>query len=100
MGSGASVLCGGRPRLQLQCVDLRMAWCNGLVVYEDGTVRSIDNNDEDMADTVIEAVDSDEVEVEFSTDDDYDHEFSDPEAETEAIVQLNIYWMGREYDRN
>ena len=49
MGSGASVLCGGRPRLQLYCIDIRMAWCNGLVVYEDGTVRSIDNNeDEDM----------------------------------------------------
>ena len=100
MGSGASVLCGGRPRLQLQCTDLRMAWCNGLVVYEDGTVRSIDNNDEDMLDIEIEAVDSDEVEVVSNTDDDYDHEISDPEAEAEAIVQLNIYWMGRDYERN
>ena len=78
-----------------------MAWCNGLVVYEDGTVRSIDNNDdEDMPN--IEEVDSDEVELVSDTedDDDYDYEISDPEAEAEAIVQLNIYWMGIDYDRN
>ena len=99
MGSGASVLCGGRPTLQLQCADLRMAWCNGLVVYEDGTVRSIDN-DNDMPDFVIGEVDNDEIEFEFSTDDDYDHEISDPEAETEAVAQLNVYWISQEYDRN
>ena len=74
MGSGASVLCGGRPRLQLYCIDMRMAWCNGLVMYEDGTVRSIDNNDDDILDIEIEAVDSDEVELVSDTDDDYDHE--------------------------
>ena len=100
MGAGAGVLCGGRPRLQLFFIDMRMAWCNGLVVYEDGTVRSIDDNaDENMIN--IEAIDSDEVELVSDIEvDDYEYEISDPEAEAEASAQLNVYWMGRDYDRN
>ena len=100
MGSGASVLCGGRPRLQLFCIDMRMAWCNGLVVYEDGTVRSIDHNDDEEMPN-IEAVDSDEVELISDTDiEDYDYEMSDQEVDEDAIIQRNIYWTGRDYDRN
>ena len=100
MGSGASVLCGGRPRLQLFCIDMRMAWCNGLVVYEDGTVRSIDHNDDEVMPN-IEAVDSDEVELISDTDtEDYDYEMSEQEIDEDIITQRNIYWMGRDYDRN
>ena len=95
MGSGAGVLRGGRPRLLFQCADLRTAWCNGLVVYENGTVQSIDNNEEGTEDMDIEAVDSDDVEI----DSDYQVD-SDPEAEAEAVAALNVYWIARDYDRN
>ena len=97
MGSGASVLCGGRPQLQLFCIDMRMAWCNGLVMFEDGTVRSIDHHEEEEMPN-IEMVDSDEVELVSDTDiEDYDYEVSEEE---DIIIQRNVFWMGRDYDRN
>ena len=101
MGAGASVLRGGRPRLQLQCTDLRMAWCNGLVVYEDGTVRSIDRNEESTATIDYnEAMDTD-ADSDDMEDSDYDYiRDSDPEAEAEAVAALNVYWIARDYDRN
>ena len=77
MGAGAGVLCGGRPRLHLQCVDIRMAWCNGLIINAVGEVENV------------EAVESEEIEI------DYDYQ-----VEPNAVAEANVYWIAREWDRN
>lgn len=66
-------------------------------MFEDGTVRSIDHHEEEEMPN-IEMVDSDEVELVSDTDiEDYDYEVSEEE---DIIIQRNVFWMGRDYDRN
>ena len=85
MGSGASILCGGRRRLRVQCVDIRMIWCNGLIVNANNEIETTDN-DENLSDNDLEAIDSDEVTI------DYDYE-----AELSAFV---IERIATEWERN
>ena len=98
MGSGASVLCGGVPQLQFFCEDMRTAWSNGLVVFEDGSVQSIDHqgegHDEELPNR--EMVENEEV-ITVSDSDDYDYDISEDE---DVIIQRNVYWLGRDFDRN
>ena len=92
MGSGASVLSGGQRRLLLQCTDLRMAWCNGLIINSNGEAESIAVHTNEKTqiesdyDNDIEAIDSDEITI------DYDYQ-------TERTNE-DIERMANEYDRN
>ena len=79
MGSGAGVLCGRRPRLHLTFANIRTAWSNGLIINAEGEA------------TNIEAADSDEIEI------NYDYEVEPNDA---ATTTADVYWIGREWDRN
>ena len=79
MGSGASVLCGGVPQLHFYCLDIRMVWSNGLVMFEDGSVQSIDHHGEDAVLANVEMVNDEEM-VLVSENEDYDYDISDEDV--------------------
>ena len=90
IGAGAGILCGGRSRLQVQCADIRMLWCNGLIANAvTNEIETIDNED-NTSDMDLEAIDSDEVEVGI----DYDYE-----AELTEMTIENCHRLGKELTR-